>query len=220
MTDTAAISNFATQQQSSSTTAQSVGGEFDTFIRLLTAQVRNQDPLSPLDSTQFVEQLATFSSLEQQVQSNASLGTISDAIGELYALVANEWLGQTVTVESTWVPYAGEEIRFQTDEYDDAARVELRVLDSRGDLVWQDNLENPTATNIWAGQTLNGSRVQDDQIFQFQIDHYNDADELIRTIAPRIVTEVTDIASENGKLRLGTSSYLNPALDDVRKYEP
>ncbi|MEM9988284.1 MAG: flagellar hook capping FlgD N-terminal domain-containing protein, partial [Pseudomonadota bacterium] len=44
--------------------------EFNQFLQLLTAQVENQDPLEPLDSTQFVEQLATFSSLEEQVQTN------------------------------------------------------------------------------------------------------------------------------------------------------
>ncbi|MEM6649158.1 MAG: flagellar hook capping FlgD N-terminal domain-containing protein [Pseudomonadota bacterium] len=50
--------------------------EFNQFLQLLTAQVENQDPLQPLDSTQFVEQLATFSSLEEQVQTNDLLASI------------------------------------------------------------------------------------------------------------------------------------------------
>lgn len=57
-----------------STTNQSE--EFDTFINLLTAQVRNQDPLAPLDSTQFVEQLATFTNLELQAKGNDTLEEI------------------------------------------------------------------------------------------------------------------------------------------------
>jgi flagellar basal-body rod modification protein FlgD len=51
--------------------------DFDTFLTLLTAQVENQDPLAPLDSTQFVEQLATFSALEQQVTTNDHLEKIA-----------------------------------------------------------------------------------------------------------------------------------------------
>ena len=50
--------------------------ELTQFLSLLTAQVQNQDPMKPLDSTAFVEQLATFSALEQQVQTNKHLGEI------------------------------------------------------------------------------------------------------------------------------------------------
>lgn len=54
--------------------------ELTQFLSLLTAQVQNQDPLQPLDSTAFVEQLATFSSLEQQVQMNRNLERILGAL--------------------------------------------------------------------------------------------------------------------------------------------
>ena len=50
------------------------------FLTLLTTQIENQDPLEPLDSTGFVEQLATFSALEQQVQSNTYLEEILAAL--------------------------------------------------------------------------------------------------------------------------------------------
>jgi hypothetical protein len=58
-------------------TAQDTGEEFSTFLTLLTAQIKNQDPLAPLDSTQFVEQLATFSNLELQAKGNAVLEDIA-----------------------------------------------------------------------------------------------------------------------------------------------
>lgn len=57
--------------------AESSGEEFNTFLRLLTAQIKNQDPLAPLDSTQFVEQLATFTNLEMQAKSNQTLEEIA-----------------------------------------------------------------------------------------------------------------------------------------------
>jgi len=56
---------------------QTTGAEFSTFLTLLTAQIKNQDPLAPLDSTQFVEQLATFSNLELQAKGNQSLELIA-----------------------------------------------------------------------------------------------------------------------------------------------
>lgn len=56
--------------------------EFNTFLTLLTAQIRNQDPLAPLDSTQFVEQLATFSSLELQAEGNQVLENIANMLAQ------------------------------------------------------------------------------------------------------------------------------------------
>lgn len=67
---------------SSGNAAPQSGEEFSTFITLLTAQIRNQDPLAPLDSTQFVEQLATFSNLELQAKGNQTLEDISRLLAE------------------------------------------------------------------------------------------------------------------------------------------
>ena len=60
--------------------------QFDTFLKLLTAQIENQDPLAPLDSTQFVEQLATFSGLELQATANNSLTQIAELLTQQIAL--------------------------------------------------------------------------------------------------------------------------------------
>ncbi|NRA31025.1 MAG: hypothetical protein HRU11_12290 [Parvularculaceae bacterium] len=54
--------------------------EMTDFLRLLTAQIQNQDPLEPLDANQFIEQLATINSLEQQIQTNEKLESIIDLL--------------------------------------------------------------------------------------------------------------------------------------------
>lgn len=54
--------------------------EMSQFLRLLTAQIENQDPLEPLDANQFIEQLATINSLEQQIQTNGFLEEILETI--------------------------------------------------------------------------------------------------------------------------------------------
>lgn len=65
-----------------SDTEAAAAEEFSTFLTLLTAQIRNQDPLAPLDSTQFVEQLATFSQVEMQAKSNAHLENIATMLAQ------------------------------------------------------------------------------------------------------------------------------------------
>jgi flagellar basal-body rod modification protein FlgD len=79
------ISNNQGSQQSSSNSNNStnLGGAApseSTFLTLLVTQLKNQDPLNPTDSTQFVSELAQFSSLEQLMNINQSVGSIKTTI--------------------------------------------------------------------------------------------------------------------------------------------
>ena len=58
---------------SSSARQSALTSDFDTFLKMLTAQAKYQDPLEPLDSTEYAAQLAQFSMVEQQVQTNEQL---------------------------------------------------------------------------------------------------------------------------------------------------
>ncbi len=209
----AASANSAT---TSSTTQESISSDFETFIRLLTAQVQNQDPLSPLDSTQFVEQLATFSALEQQVLSNENLGNIAGMIGDLHALAAGEWLGQTVTVETSWVPFAGEPVSFKADLPSDIDRVALTVRDSEGNPIWTEDLDPDADLHRWTGETSSGGLAASDEVYEVAIDSFRDG-EYISSIVPQVVTTVTDVSSENGSLRLGTAINVSGDLNTVRR---
>ncbi|MBZ5611671.1 MAG: hypothetical protein LAP38_25705 [Acidobacteriia bacterium] len=79
----------ATQQSNSTqSAAQAVSAAIDpmateqTFLKLLVTQLQNQDPLNPQDGTQFVAQLAQFSSLEQQMQMRQDLDAINTSLGK------------------------------------------------------------------------------------------------------------------------------------------
>lgn len=74
-----------------------IGADFDTFLSLLTAQLRNQDPLKPVDSTEFVAQLAEFSAVEQQVRGNDTLDKILGALGGEGPALLAPWLGTEVS---------------------------------------------------------------------------------------------------------------------------
>jgi flagellar basal-body rod modification protein FlgD len=66
----------ATAAAANSTAASQLAGNFNEFLQLLTTQLQNQDPLSPLDPNQFTQELVQFSSVEQQIQTNQSLTTL------------------------------------------------------------------------------------------------------------------------------------------------
>ena len=75
-TPTTSTSNTSTAQAAGAIGSQQLAGNFNTFLTLLTTQLQNQDPLSPLDTNQFTQQLVEFASVEQQVNMNTNLQTL------------------------------------------------------------------------------------------------------------------------------------------------
>ena len=75
-------------------------GNFDTFLQLLTTQLQNQDPLDPMDTSQFTEQLVEFASVEQQINENTNLQTLITLQQTSEATQAMQLIGSTVTVNS------------------------------------------------------------------------------------------------------------------------
>ncbi len=65
-----------TANSSSSNAAAKASVDYNSFLKLLVTQMQNQDPTQPMDATQYVSQLATFSNVEQSVQMNSKLETL------------------------------------------------------------------------------------------------------------------------------------------------
>jgi flagellar basal-body rod modification protein FlgD len=92
--DITAINNASALQRSDSpkTSAPTLG--YDNFLKLLLTQMKNQDPTAPMESTEYMAQLATFSQVEQQTKTNSKLDALlaSSALAQ-----ANSIIGRTVT---------------------------------------------------------------------------------------------------------------------------
>lgn len=93
MSNVPAVSN--TNTTDTTTKTSSVGSlDYNAFLRLLIAQLKNQDPTQPMDSTQFVSQLATFSQVEQSVATNTKLDSLLTASA---LTMADAFIGHTIT---------------------------------------------------------------------------------------------------------------------------
>src|SRR6201996_366755 len=93
-------SNAAGAAASSATdnSMQQLSGNFDTFLKLLTTQLQNQDPTSPMDTNQFTQQLVEYSQVEQQIDTNTNLQTLINQSSTQNASYATSYLGKNVTV--------------------------------------------------------------------------------------------------------------------------
>jgi flagellar basal-body rod modification protein FlgD len=83
-----------------------IAGNFQTFLKLLTTQLKNQNPLDPLDTNQFTQQLVQFAQVEQQLKSNDQLATLVALQKTAQSTQALEFVGQTVSVDGATAPLA------------------------------------------------------------------------------------------------------------------
>src|SRR6266566_4398227 len=100
----AVVNNNATSTSSTSSTGidkNTLAGNFQTFLTLLTTQLKNQNPLDPLDTNQFTAQLVQFAQVEQQLKSNTQLGTLVSLQQTAQNTAALEFVGQKVDVAGT-----------------------------------------------------------------------------------------------------------------------
>ena len=100
-------SSSSSSNSSSSNTAGGIADNFQSFLTLLTTQLQNQNPLDPLDTNQFTQQLVQFAQVEQQLKSNdqlASLVKIEQSAQSTQALV---FVGQTVAVDGSTAHFDG-----------------------------------------------------------------------------------------------------------------
>jgi len=146
--------------QAADLSKQSLGTDYNNFLKLLVAQVQNQDPLEPMDSTTFVSQLAQLSQVEQAIQTNKNLENISGRMDSVTAFADLGLLGRTVRVEGNQTELRGGAAFFSYTPSAPAAQVELELVGPDGSVahrVWQNNKPAGEPVELtWDGVTPSG----------------------------------------------------------------
>jgi len=152
----AAVSN-------SKTATTGLANNFDTFLTLLTEQLKNQDPLSPLDSTQFVDQLVQFSGVEQQISQNKNLESLINVNAVNSATSAVGFIGKEVDVLDTTAPLANGNAKWSYSTKTDAASVTILVKDANGKVVFKADGNTATGKHTfnWDGRDNVGTLLGD-----------------------------------------------------------
>jgi flagellar basal-body rod modification protein FlgD len=133
----------------------------DDFLKLLVTQLQNQDPMNPTDSTEFVAQLAQFSSLEQLSNVNENLKVVQLFEQSINNAQAVNFVGKTVKASGSMFELGtGEthEIQYQLGE--DADTVYVSIYNSSGEIVKKIEMDKMTAGKqsvVWDGKDENGN---------------------------------------------------------------
>jgi flagellar basal-body rod modification protein FlgD len=161
MTTVAPTTSAAATQPSAA--QQQLAGNFDTFLTLLTTQLQNQDPLNPMDSNQFTQQLVEFSQVEQQINTNDNLKTLIGQGANQTGAYAVSYLGKAVTVTSGKAPLANGQAVWNYNLDATAAQTILTVTDSNGQTVYTGPGETAAGhhTFTWDGTSNTGAALPD-----------------------------------------------------------
>jgi flagellar basal-body rod modification protein FlgD len=166
MTTTTPVSSTPAAAPPASTTPDAISqlsGNFDTFLTLLTTQLKDQDPTSPMDSSQFTQQLVEFSQVEQQINTNTNLQTLITQGTSQAGTFATAYLGKSVSVTNGNASLSGGAANWTYNLGATAASTLLNVTNASGTTVYSGPGSTSSGNNnfSWNGTDTNGNTVPD-----------------------------------------------------------
>jgi flagellar basal-body rod modification protein FlgD len=160
----AAKKTAAASSSNSSSAISQLTGNFDTFLKLLTTQLQNQDPLQPQDSSQFTQQLVSFAGVEQQINGNKKLDSMITALqGNAFSTVLG-YVGKDVQLDSSSLPLQNGKGSFTYTLPSAATSVQVSIKDSSGTVVKTYSAPSGTKGDhvlTWDGKTTDGGIAKD-----------------------------------------------------------
>lgn len=200
----------------------SLTSNFETFLALLTSQLKNQDPLSPLDSNQFTQQLTQMSGVEQQLLTNDLLTSLLAAQQGGGLGGASNYIGKDATAAWSATELTDGQASWSYELATGAAAAKLEILDGSGKVVWTGDAP-ARAEGVhdfeWDGKTTAGSQLPDGGVYTLKVSAQNTSG---GTVDSQVLTRgrVTGIELYDGQPYLTIGQSIVPlsaviALDEV-----
>jgi flagellar basal-body rod modification protein FlgD len=136
---------------------KTIAQNFDAFLLLLTTQLQNQNPLEPLDTNQFTQQLVQFASVEQQIKSNDTLNSLLTSSKSSIVSSAANFVGMTITADGTTTQLSDGKAEWKLN-LPRAATGTITITDKSGNVVATDTkaLTAGGQSYVWNGRTSTG----------------------------------------------------------------
>jgi flagellar basal-body rod modification protein FlgD len=159
----AGTTTSAAPASSTTSDAAGLGSDYNTFLKLLTTQLQNQDPESPLDTNQMTQQLVSFSGVEQAINTNTKLDQLVALQSTNQTVAALPLVGHTVQIADSKGALVGGQLTFGYNLPSPATQTTLTVSDASGNTVYQGAGNTTTGDNAfsWNGQASDGSTAPD-----------------------------------------------------------
>jgi flagellar basal-body rod modification protein FlgD len=159
----ASASNGSSAAATSALATQQIAGNFQSFLTLLTTQLQNQNPLDPLDTNQFTQQLVEFAGVQQQLNTNDSLATLVSLQQTAQSTQALGFVGKTAVVNGSTAALTNSTATWQLSIPTDST-VNVTIAGSNGQTVFTGSYPVSAGNNqpfVWNGQGTDGSQLPD-----------------------------------------------------------
>jgi flagellar basal-body rod modification protein FlgD len=184
------VDAVSTTEATTRTTAGRTGlvSNFETFLQLLTAQLKNQDPLSPLDSNEFTAQLTQMSGVEQQLLTNDLLTSLLAAQQGGGLTGATSYIGKDATAVWSATTLDEGKANWSYELGASASSATLQVVDGTGKVVWSGDAPDRTAGThdfVWDGKTTAGGQLPDGGVYSLQVAAKNGTSDVTAQVLTR-----------------------------------
>ncbi len=154
--------NPSTASATSNAALNAISSNFNDFLSLLTTQLQNQDPSSPMDTSQFTSELAQFAGVQQQVDTNTNLSSLIQLTQSQSLLQGTGLMGKTVALNTTTLPLQNGSAALQFTAQG-AGPVTITVTNGSGAVVASQTVTASAGSNTWTwnGQGANGVPLPD-----------------------------------------------------------
>lgn len=152
-------SSSSASSGNASAATNSLMSNYNTFLTLLTTQLKTQSPLSPMDVNSFTQQLVQYSAVEQQIQTNSNLKSMMDTMTSSAALQLVNYVGKSVTAYSDTTKMDGGKANWTVNSSSAASGAKVTITDENGGVVYQGSLDLKAGNNnfSWDGKGSNGA---------------------------------------------------------------
>lgn len=202
------LSGLSATSASTDTTTQagqsqaSLNDDLNKFLNLLVTQLQNQDPLEPMDATQFTSQLVQFASVEQQIYANGHLEDLVTLQQSSQVASMVDYLGTTIEASGSTLNMEGGSAKFSYTLGAKARDTTITIKDAAGKVVATMTGETDSGFHAaeWDGKDTNGNQL-DDGIYSITVSAL-DSDGKTVGVAQTVTGRVTGAGAENGEVVL------------------
>lgn len=161
LTSLASTASSSSSSAAAANSSQEIAGNFTQFLTLLTTQLQNQNPLDPMDTNTFTQQLVQYAGVEQQLKTNDRLDSILTNSKASSAASATSYVGQTVTADGTTADLKDGSALWTLTPARAAKQATITVSDSKGNVVATQSraLTAGAQSFAWDGRTSSGSKA-------------------------------------------------------------
>ncbi len=163
MTSEVTINTALTQQSQTAAASSKLDEDFAQFLNLLTVQLQNQDPLDPMDSTEFTNQIVAFTGVEQQINTNQKLDALVAMQLSNNMSSSLGYVGMDISYISSDLAYEGRPVDIHYALNAEAMESVLRIYDSSGELILEEDVNKGVGNHLftWDGLDRDGNQVEE-----------------------------------------------------------